>query len=172
MTPKPGPRKPTGRPLGLTTEIQEAMMQAVSAGAYMETAAAYAGITKDTLYRWLKRGARARRELGRGKRITVDDRRLVAFSDALKKAAAAAEVADLKIIGKAARRTWQAAAWRLERKHPDRWGRRDRVYVGDADSVTEEEADPLARISRDPESRRLLDALALRVESEPGGDGE
>ena len=23
--------------------------------------------------------------------------------------------------------TWQAAAWYLERKHPDRWGRRERV---------------------------------------------
>ena len=31
--------------------------------------------------------------------------------------------------------TWQAAAWYLERKHPDRWGRRERVDVNQSTEI-------------------------------------
>jgi len=38
------------------------------------------------------------------------------------------EVWALQVITKAAAEgNWQAAAWRLERKHPKRWGRQDKV---------------------------------------------
>lgn len=123
-----------GRPSKLTPEIQEKIVQAIRAGNYIETAAAYAGIDKTTLYDWLKRGARAKTGKYRE------------FSNAVEKALAEAEVRDVAIIAKAAEKHWQAAAWRLERKHWQRWGRKERhevtgegggavilrvVYVGD-----------------------------------------
>lgn len=106
-----------GRPSKLTPELQERIVQAIRAGNYIETAAAYAGIAKSTLYDWLKRGARAKTGKYR------------AFSDAVQRALAEAEVRDVAIIGKAAQEQWQAAAWRLERKFPERWGRKDRHEV-------------------------------------------
>lgn len=130
-----------GRPTKLSLEIQERIVSAITAGNYIETAAAFAGISKVTLYKWLRRGARAHAGAHHE------------FVNAIEKALASAEVRDVATIARAAsgydvertketagvggitvRETtkyrefaWQAAAWRLERKHPERWGRRVEV---------------------------------------------
>lgn len=104
----------TGRPTKLTPEMQRRVADLVRAGNYVETAAACSGISKDTLYRWLKRGARARSGIYRD------------FAEAVEKAQAESEARDVTLIATAARDQWQAAAWRLERKFPERWGRRER----------------------------------------------
>lgn len=117
----------TGRPTKLTPEIQKTIMDALRRGSYMETAAAYAGISKNTLYDWLRRGAREKQRLANNSRARMlkDERPFVEFSDAIKKAQAEAELRDLEIIRKAAEEgEWQASAWRLERKFPDKFGRR------------------------------------------------
>jgi len=92
----------------------------------METAAAYAGISKDTLYAWLKRGQREKekKEKDPSYEIPKYERQFVRFSDAVEKALAEAEMRDVMIIYEASKEQWQAAAWRLERKFPDRWGRK------------------------------------------------
>jgi hypothetical protein len=107
--------KKSGRPLLLeqSPEIQAKLVQAVAAGNYLETAASYAGISKDTLYRWLRRGAKERQGPYH------------AFAEAVQKALADAEVRDVARVAQAAEKNWQAAAWRLERKFPAKWGRRD-----------------------------------------------
>lgn len=105
----------SGRPTKLTPEIQAKIVEALRAGNYIETAAAYAGINKTTLYDWLKRGARDKS----GPYHT--------FSNAVEKAMADAEMRDVLLIANAAKENWQAAAWRLERKYPDKWGRKDRI---------------------------------------------
>lgn len=38
-------------------------------------------------------------------------------------------MASVGVIRHAARDTWQAAAWWLERRYPDEWGRKDRITV-------------------------------------------
>lgn len=114
----------------ITEEKRERVVDAISAGNYMETAAAYAGIAKDTLYAWLKRGARERARVEKNPRFSVrkEERPFVEFSDAVKKALAESEMQDVTTISTAAALgTWQAAAWRLERKFPDRWGNRARI---------------------------------------------
>lgn len=103
--------------LKLTAELQAKICDAIRMGNYMETAAAFAGISKDTFYRWLKKGARARSGIYRE------------FHDAVHKALAEAEVRDVAIIANAAKESWQAAAWRLERRHPERWGKKERIYA-------------------------------------------
>lgn len=83
----------------------------------METAAAYAGISKDTLYAWLKRGKREKRGAYR------------AFSDAVASALAESEVTACEIVAKAGATDWRATAWRLERRFPDRFAPKAQVRV-------------------------------------------
>lgn len=115
-----------GRPTKLNFEVQDKIVTAVRAGNYIETAAAYAGVNKSTLYDWLKRGAREKDRLAANPRARVRKKELpfVEFSNAVEKALADAEVRDVSLIAQAADEYWQAAAWRLERKFPDRWGKR------------------------------------------------
>jgi hypothetical protein len=118
------------RPIKLTPEVQQKIVEAIKMGNYIETAAAYAGISKNTLYDWMKRGAREKdRIAGTNRKPKATEAPFVEFSDAVEKALAAAEIRDVMLIGKAAETQWQAAAWRLERKFPDRWGRKERLEV-------------------------------------------
>lgn len=108
-------KRPVGRPTKLTPELQEKILTAIRAGNYVETAAAHCGINKVTLYDWMKRGAAEESGIYRE------------FSNAIEKAWADAEVRDVALLAKAAQENWQAIAWRLERRHPDRWARRERL---------------------------------------------
>jgi hypothetical protein len=105
------------RPEKLTPEVQQKIVDSLRMGNYIETASAYAGINKTTLYDWLKRGARENRGKYR------------VFSNAVEKAMAEAEMRDVALIAQAAKENWQAAAWRLERKYPARWGRKTQHEV-------------------------------------------
>ena len=109
------------RPTKLTPEIQARIVALLRAGNYMETAAAAAGISKQTLYDWLKRGARTKSGQFRG------------FLDAVEKATAEAEARMVAIIAKASEKQWQAAAWHLERTKPERYGRHERVEMSGRD---------------------------------------
>ena len=118
-----------GRPSKLTPEISKKICEAIQAGNYIETAAAYAGINKTTLYDWLKRGAREMERVNASKtaKVKKSEAPYVDFSNAIEKAFAQSEVRDVTIIGQAAKKNWQAAAWRLERRFPTRWGRKDQM---------------------------------------------
>lgn len=116
-----------GRPTKLNEEVQNKIVQAVQAGNYIETAAAYAGINKSSFYEWLKRGEREKQRVEKDSRLRVrkSEEDYVSFSNAIEKALAVSEMRDVLIIGKAAETQWQAAAWRLERKFPKRWGKKE-----------------------------------------------
>lgn len=120
-----------GRPSKLTPEIQEEILRVIKSGNYIETACAYVGINKTTFYDWLKKGAREKERVAQNPRARVrkDLQKYVDFSNAVDKALAQAEIRDVAIIGKAAEENWQAAAWRLERKFPDRWGRKEKYSL-------------------------------------------
>lgn len=117
------------RPTKLNFDTQNKIITAIRAGNYIETAAAYAGVNKSTLYEWLKRGEREKQRVAENSRYRIrkSEKPYVEFSNAVEKALAEAEIRDVAIIAKAAQEQWQAAAWRLERKFPDRWGRKDKV---------------------------------------------
>ena len=107
-----------GRPTKLTPETQKSICDAIRAGNYQDVAAQYAGITAATFYNWMVKGEA-------GKKSYLE------FFDAVKKAQADAEVRNVAIIGQAAQKTWQAAAWLLERRNPDRWANKEkRELVG------------------------------------------
>jgi predicted DNA-binding transcriptional regulator AlpA len=142
--------KHEGRPSKLTDVIQSKIVKAIRAGNYIETAAAYAGISKTTLYKWMQKGSRK------------EAPRYAAFVNAVERALAESEVRDVMTIGTAAERgDWRAAAWRLERKNYERWGKRE-VYDLNLDGemeisespkvLTREEAELLEMIEDKDES--------------------
>lgn len=123
----------TGRPTKLTPELQEEICAAIRAGNYIEPSAARAGVDKSSLYSWFKKAGveldrvRRGRDKGRNCRVSARLQPYVDFLEAVKKAEAEAEARDVAIIAKAALKQWQAAAWRLERKHYTRWGRKQAI---------------------------------------------
>lgn len=126
-------KKKMGRPTKLTPELQAEICDAIRAGNYIEPSAMRSGIDKTTLYNWLKKAGTELQRVASGQAkgkncsVTARMRPYVDFLNALKKAEAEAEARDVAIIAKAAMKQWQAAAWRLERKHYERWGRRQAI---------------------------------------------
>lgn len=104
-----------GRPTKLNKATFKAIVDAIASnGVSREVAAACASVGVGTLYNWLRWGREAKEGLYHE------------FFVAVKKAEAEAEHLAVKTIRTASRRQWQAAAWWLERKFPDRWGKKDR----------------------------------------------
>ena len=170
VPPRSSGKHPGGRPTKFTPETQQTIVQAIRANAYIETAAALAGIDKDTFYAWLKQGGREKSGQYRE------------FSDAVKKALAVGQMRDLAVIDKAANGydvektktlvkdwlnpagkkignvvetttekqrefAWQAAAWRLERRFPRLWGRMERPEMPEMPDGTRGE--PIATLKRE-----------------------
>jgi len=106
----------------------EAIVRAIRAGAYQRDAARHAGISEDTLYNWLSRGEEHNipdsEDLSS---IPERERPYVEFFRAVEKARGDAVVWNISIIRKAAQEgVWTAAAWWLERTHPDQYAKRER----------------------------------------------
>ena len=100
-----------GRRTKLTPEVQDRILQAVRAGLRYREAALAAGIDERTFYNWKRRGEEAKSGI------------YFQFFQSLKEAEARGELALLARIQAASQETWQAAAWILERRHRERWGR-------------------------------------------------
>lgn len=90
-----------------------AIRSALEDGHYREVACKLAGIDRKTLLNWLKRGERERSGLYRDLYLAVEQ------------AEAKAEEFHLRNIKTASAKNWFASAWYLERKHPERWAKRD-----------------------------------------------
>jgi hypothetical protein len=114
--------------------------QYLRAGNYIETTAALVGIHRDSVYEWLKRGNAEIERVSKSNRANIRKREaiFVEFTDTVKKAQAQSEAMLVGLIGQAAQKNWTAAAWRLERKYPDKWGRTERnVGTAQDDPVKE-----------------------------------
>ena len=112
-------RHPKGSIPNLTPEIAERLCLHIRRGAYVETACALTGVSKDTFYRWIR--------IAKSENATQATQEL---SDAVERAMAEAETRFLNVIDAAAEGgIWQAAAWRLERMFPSKWGRQGKLQV-------------------------------------------
>jgi len=149
--------KRRGRPPKISQQKIDEIRALVAGGAYIETAAAFAGIHKETLYEWLRTGAKAR-DAKKGVRLTKKQRLCREFSDAMLKAVAQAELKDMSIIGTAAEQAWQAAAWRLERRNRNRYGRNVMGQGADAEDVLRSTG-----VMSAEGSREMPEALVLPV---------
>jgi hypothetical protein len=106
-------------------KIQKVILDALEDGNYLYVAAQLAGIHPNTLHEWIKRG--------RGRGGPPAPPSLVAFVEQIDLTLAKWEAQTVKVVHQVAQsgapNTWQAAMTMLERKSPDRWGRRDKVEV-------------------------------------------
>jgi transposase len=102
------------RPSRLTDEMQDKLVALLEAGQFASVACRLAGVAESTYYLWMEKGA------------TAKSGRYLEFSEAIKKADAMAEARRVETIRVAGTdpKSWPASAWWLERRHPDRYGRR------------------------------------------------
>jgi len=145
-----------GRPTKLTKELIEEIAQYLRAGNYIETTAALVGIHRDSIYEWLKRGNAEIDRVSKSNRSRIRKREeiFVEFTDTVKKAQAQSEAMLVGLIGQAAQKNWTAAAWRLERKYPDKWGRTERNVATAQDDPVKELAQQIQDLRNDKSSER------------------
>jgi transposase len=101
------------RPTKLTTSKQRQIVRLLEAGNYRETVCRACGIGTSTLYRWLERGAVEESGIYHDFRVAVE------------RAEAEAEAEAVAILRTAiVEGDWRATLAYLERRHGERWGRR------------------------------------------------
>lgn len=106
----------------LNEQTQAVIVEAIRKGNYIDNAAAMAGIAESSYYHWIERGDA---DIEAGK-VTIYSE----FSEAIKRAKAEGEQIDLDLIAEAAGKgNWQAAAWRLERRFPTKWGKQEKLQL-------------------------------------------
>ena len=98
-------QKKKGRPSKFTKDRKERIVQAIQAGCTYEMAADYAGITRSTLWNWLKKGEDPK------------EKTYCTFLDQVKKAEVEGAMVHLGTIAQASQKDWKASAWMLERRH-------------------------------------------------------
>lgn len=107
------------RPTKLNPEVQRKIVQAISVGATYKLAAQYGGVTYNTFLNWMAKGE------------TSKSGQLFEFFNAVKEAEGVAGVKWLAVIDKASTNgQWQAAAWKLERRYPEDYGRTRVEHTG------------------------------------------
>jgi hypothetical protein len=95
-------------------ELVEQLIKYIKAGNYIKTACEAVGIDESTFYKW-------------GKRAEKKEEPYFQFFQSIKRAESEAIIRNVITIQSAAKRKWQAAAWFLERKDYERWGRKELV---------------------------------------------
>jgi len=109
-------------------ELRKRICGYVRYGETFAVACAGAGICKSTFSRWQALGCDAKRKQEKGERLTRTERLFLAFLDALEQAKSEGRLAMANQIFRAALdNDWRAASFLLERRHPETWGRTDRV---------------------------------------------
>jgi hypothetical protein len=144
--------KSAGRPTSYTPDIEEHLIQLIGNGNYIGTACQAVGIHRSTFENWCDNAKRVDDYLDNNS-IYIED--IDAFDVSqlpddiqklyiyfrmfyrLKRAEAEAEakhVGNLMAAGSAGPQFWAASATYLERKHPDRWAKRDAIDISVKDS--------------------------------------
>ena len=100
------------RPTKLTPEVHEAIVDGINAGLTFRLTCARAGVNPATFYRWLEKGE------------TAKSGAYSEFCDAVERAKADSALRLISQITLQAPADWRAAAFILERRFPDDYGRR------------------------------------------------
>lgn len=141
---------PARKPTALTPELAERLVTYLKGGNHLEVACRAAGVTRDTFNTWMHR-ARDGEEPFNGFALQVDE------------AMALAEVNDLAVIQRASQETWSAAAWRLERRYPQRWSKKERTEISGPDGAPIQSAAITATLPSSVSSPQSSPARAAEV---------
>jgi hypothetical protein len=138
-----------GQPTKLTPEVQAAIVAALEKGNYRVTAAAAAGVHRNSLINWEKWGEEGKEPYA-------------SFVTAMQRAEAKAEMALLEAIdnarpgvpGVSGADVWTSKAWILERRYASRWCARVKQQV------QEEVGQLTAKLKSHPElHKQVVDVL-------------
>jgi len=110
-----------GRKTKLTPEVQEKLLNVIRMGNYYEAACAYVGIDFSTFYRWMEKGKKSK------------SGKFCNFCKAIKKAEGDAEARIVAQWISKAPEDWRAAQAFLERRYPERWGKKETHVVEGGD---------------------------------------
>ena len=106
------------RPTKLTPDVEKRITDAIRVGSTYTLAAQYGGVSYDAFNDWMNRGQQAR------------SGKFYQFYHNVKKAEADGAMKWLAVIDKASAEQWQAAAWKLERRYPQDYGRTVHEHQG------------------------------------------
>jgi hypothetical protein len=127
-----------------TAEAHKTIVKAIKLGETYKGAAMAAGISERTFYEWREKHPR--------------------FLQAIEKATSEMRRANIEYIAKKAPTTWQAAAWLLERRFPNEFGRRSVEVSGpDGGAIPIAASHDLPRFLNSPEAIEAHNVLLLEL---------
>jgi hypothetical protein len=125
-----------GRPSVMKPEAVDRLLKALAAGNWRGVACEWAGIGERTFREWMSKG---------------EGQKVGRFRDFRRRVLEAEQSAEIRAVGlvmKAAEADARHAEWFLERKFPERWGRKDRHELTGAGGGTVQTAS-LEQLSRE-----------------------
>lgn len=119
-------KSPAGlKPIIPTKALTDRIATLVRAGNFLGTAVRASGISMDTFKRWMDRVSEENLLQVTDKKEMKELEPFMFLAEEVVQAAAEAEINRVDLIDKAAKLgQWAAAAWWLERRLPERWGKR------------------------------------------------
>lgn len=131
----------TGRRTKLTPKLAKTLAKHVAAGNTFRVACQLSDLPERTFFFWMKVGRDAAQKIiddkpGEASHLTPAQLRSWHLLQAIQKADAEAEARNVGLIQVAGANTWQAAAWWLERRHPQNYSLNETLRA-----KVEEEAD-------------------------------
>lgn len=160
------PARPVGRQFKLADPaIRDTILQYIRAGNTYKISCTAAGVGESTFYEWQVFARDLKVRQAQGEELDTNDTILVEFADDVKKAEGLAIADKVAVIAIASKNQWQAAAWYLERKYPDEWGRRmtsdevSRIVDATAGSFIHKVAAVLTRVLDPENAQRVMKEL-------------
>lgn len=128
-------------------EVADRLISMLRAGSYVQVACAAAGVSRQAYAVWMQRGN------PENPRANASFR---AFRERVELALAEAETVNVARVAAATRESWQAAAWLLERRHPERWARPSQREKEESPAplAADHPADPFAEVDELAARRR------------------
>jgi hypothetical protein len=127
----------------------------------METAARVCGIPEETVRVWMHRGG------------LQSSGKFHDFANAVGQALAESEMGMVQVIQGAAKASWKAAAWYLERRFSERWGKKESVNVNGHIDGLAGDGGFLTTVANNPAALQAAEDFlrAVRTKRTPNGEG-
>lgn len=108
----------------LQSEKVPQLLKALQSGCDLETAANFAGLPVNDVFRWIERGQREAESQSAGAKPKDSEASFLELWTELRKARAEAVIRNVAHVQQAASKgDWKAAAWWLERSVPEKFGK-------------------------------------------------
>lgn len=137
-----------GRTRKLDDDLELKLLKHLRHGVSRRDSCAACSLGYSTFERWLKEGA-----------DLEADHQLRGFRGRVQRAEAMAKIQLISAVRRASATEWKPAAWLLERKWPEEFGRRD--HVTQEVTVREGEAQQVEDAMADPEMRKAMEDVSL-----------